>query len=57
MTFMKPLDISTNTSTKCSIIGPRIYVWPIDLRVYPQKKLDLRAARKSTTSPLPGKDE
>ena len=26
---------------------------PVNLRVYPQKKLDLRAARKSTTSPLP----
>ena len=24
-------------------------MWPVILRVYPQKKLDLRAARKSTT--------
>ena len=54
MSFMKPLDISRNTSTKFSIIGPWIYVWPVNLRVYPQKKLDLRAARKSTTSPYPG---
>ena len=33
--------------------GPEIYVWPVNLRVYPPKKLDLRVARKSTTSPLP----
>ena len=30
MAFMKPLDISQNTSTKCSIIGPSIYVWPVN---------------------------
>ena len=28
-------------------------MWPVNLRVYPPKKLDLRVARKSTTSPLP----
>ena len=29
-------------------------MWPVNLRVFPPKKLDLRVARKSTTSPLPG---
>ena len=52
--FYKATHINQNSSTKCSIIGPWIYVWPVNLRVYPQKKLDLRVARKSTTSPLPG---
>ena len=28
-------------------------MWPVNLRVYPLKTLDLRVARKSTTSPLP----
>ena len=28
-------------------------MWPVNLRVYPPKKLDLRVARKSTTSPIP----
>ena len=30
-------------------------MWSVNLRVYPQEKLDLRAARKSITSPLPDK--
>ena len=53
MPFIKSLDISQKSSTKCSIIGPSIYVWPVNLRVYSPKKLDLHVARKSTTSPLP----
>ena len=53
MPFRKPLHMSQKSSTKCSIVGPQIYGWPVNLRVYPQKKLDLRVARKSTTSPLP----
>ena len=53
MPFIKSLDISQKSSTQCSIIGPLIYVWPVNLRVYPLKTLDLRVARKSTTSPLP----
>ena len=28
-------------------------MWAVNLRVYPPKKLDLRVAGKSTTSPLP----
>ena len=38
-----------------------LHYWPVNLRVarkftgvYPPKKLDLRVARKSTISPLPG---
>ena len=37
MPFLKPLHISQNSSTKCSIIGLKIYVWSVNLRVYPQK--------------------
>ena len=42
MPFIKSLDISQKSSN-----------FFLNLRVYPPKKLDLRVARKSTTSPLP----
>ena len=44
------LSLSQNYWAKCSIIGPAIYVWPVNFRVY-SKKLYLHAARESRNSP------
>ena len=49
------LDISQNSWAERSSIGPLIYMWPINLLVYLQKKLDLHAARKSAPPPPPPK--
>ena len=46
-------SIIQNSWAKCSIAGPAIYVWSVNLQVYSTKKLLLCAAHKSRTSPLP----
>ena len=46
-------SIIQNSRANCSIAGPAVYVWPVNLQVYSTKKPLLRAARKSRTSPLP----